>query len=186
MSVNIQFYKETFSWQLYLPLVNFQPYTEILSWQLHSSNPRLKHFQSNSNAVLVRDLLGAGIFSIVNRVPLRTAKPNKIPYQNRKCKVLEDEFHFLLECHLYTDLRKRYINKFFWTRPNMLKFIELMSIDHGNMLKQLSVFIEKAFQWRKEIILLWNKRCWVNFGVFYFLLHVVTFSLKTVKCSASL
>ena len=87
----------------------------------------------------------------------RWAKPNKIPYQNRKykvCNVLEDEFHFLLECPLYTDLRKRYINKFFWTRPNMLKFIELMSIDHGNMLKQLSVFIEKAFQRRKEIILL--------------------------------
>ena len=36
----------------------------------------------------------------------------------------------------------------------MLKFIELMSVDHGKMLKQLSVFIEKAFQCRKEIILL--------------------------------
>ena len=87
----------------------------------------------------------------------RWAKPNKTPYQNRKCKVcnvLEDEFHVLLECPLYTDLRKRYINKFFWTRLNMLKFIELMSIDHGNMLKQLSVFIEKPFQRRKEIILL--------------------------------
>lgn len=87
----------------------------------------------------------------------RWAKPNKIPYQNRKCKicnVLEDEFHFLLECPLYADLRKRYINKFFWTRPNMLKFIELMSTDHGKTLKQVSVFIEKAFQCRKEIILL--------------------------------
>ena len=87
----------------------------------------------------------------------RWAKPNEIPYQNRNCKecnVLEDEFHILLECPLYTDLRKRYINKFFLTRPNMLKLIELMSIDQGNMLKQLSVFIEKAFQWRKEIILL--------------------------------
>ena len=34
----------------------------------------------------------------------RWAKPNKIPYQNRKCKVcnvLEDEFHFLVECPLF-------------------------------------------------------------------------------------
>ena len=37
----------------------------------------------------------------------RWTKPNKTPYERRKCKdcnVLEDEFHFLFECPLYTDL----------------------------------------------------------------------------------
>lgn len=121
-----------FQYQNYLDVLNITKYRENLS-RLRLSSHRLE--------------VEVG----------RWAKPNKIPYQNRKCKVchvLEDEFHFLLECPLYTDLRKRYINKFFWARPNMLKFIELISISHGKTLKQLSVFIEKAFQLRKEIILL--------------------------------
>ena len=32
----------------------------------------------------------------------------------------------------------------------MLKFIELLSTEHGKTLKNLSVFIEKGFQLRKE------------------------------------
>ena len=64
----------------------------------------------------------------------RWAKPNKIPYEDRKCKVcnvLEDEFHFLLECPLYTDVRKVYIRRYYWRHPNMNKFIELISSEHG-------------------------------------------------------
>ena len=44
----------------------------------------------------------------------RWHKPEKIPFQNRKCKrcnVLEDEFHFLLECPMSKNLRKQYIKK---------------------------------------------------------------------------
>ena len=86
----------------------------------------------------------------------RWAKPNKIPYENRKCKncdVLEDEFHFVMECSLYGDLRKKYIRRYYWQRPNMLKFIELISTEHCKTLKILSVFIEKGFRLRKELLL---------------------------------
>ena len=50
------------------------------------------------------------------------AKPNKVPLDNRKCKicnVVEDKFHFILECILFKDLRKCYVNKCYWERPNM-------------------------------------------------------------------
>jgi len=43
----------------------------------------------------------------------RWHKPNVIPRHERKipvCSKLEEEFHFLLECPLYSDLRKTYIN----------------------------------------------------------------------------
>ncbi|MCG8046233.1 MAG: reverse transcriptase family protein, partial [Candidatus Thiodiazotropha endolucinida] len=86
----------------------------------------------------------------------RWVKPNKVPYENRKCKVcgiLEDEFHFLLECPLYTDLRRLYINRYFWNRPNMPKFIELLTAENTNLLKKLSTYIEKAFNLRKNIVL---------------------------------
>ena len=38
----------------------------------------------------------------------RRHKPNKIPYNERKCQyaILQKMFHFLLECPLYYDLRK--------------------------------------------------------------------------------
>ena len=87
----------------------------------------------------------------------RWAKLNKIPYENRKCKscnVLEDEFHFVLECPIYVEFRRRYISKYYWQRPNMLKFIQLICSEHCKTLKNLSVFIEKAFQLRKEIMYL--------------------------------
>ena len=46
----------------------------------------------------------------------RWAKPNKIPLENRKCRscdVLEDEFHFILQCSRYQDLREIYIKRYF-------------------------------------------------------------------------
>ena len=63
----------------------------------------------------------------------RWHKPDKIPLENRKCQncnTLEDEFHFILECHLYQDLRAEYIKRYYWVRPNMPKFIELLKSEN--------------------------------------------------------
>lgn len=120
----------SFRYQTYLNVLNIGKYRKSLS-QLRLSSHRLE--------------VEVG----------RWAKPHKVPYENRKCKVcntLEDEFHFLLECPLYTDLRKLYINKYFWRRPNMPKFIELLSADNTALLRKLSTYIEKAFKLRKDVI----------------------------------
>ena len=58
-------------------------------------------------------------------------KPNKIPYNERKCQLcntLEDGFHFLLECPLYYDLRKLLIYKYYWKHTNMIKYRLLDSL----------------------------------------------------------
>ena len=42
----------------------------------------------------------------------RWTRPNIIPVNERKCQncnVLEDEYHFVLECSLYNELRKQYL-----------------------------------------------------------------------------
>ena len=55
----------------------------------------------------------------------RWHNPHKIPRNERICIIcnsLEDEFHFLLECSLYTDLRNTYIKPYYWRYPNILKF----------------------------------------------------------------
>ena len=57
----------------------------------------------------------------------RWARPNRVPVDERKCRhgnTLEDEFHFLLECSLYRELRMQYIKRYFWNRPNVVKLKE--------------------------------------------------------------
>jgi len=64
----------------------------------------------------------------------RWSKPNPTPLSERNClfcNLLEDEYHFVLECNLYNALRKLYIPYYYRTRPNMLQMYEL--INAGNI-----------------------------------------------------
>ena len=84
----------------------------------------------------------------------RWHKPNVIPRNERKCPVcskLEDEFHFLLECPLYSDLRKMYINRYFSSHPNILKFKELLTSENSNVTRKLACYVFKGFQIRYNI-----------------------------------
>ena len=59
-----------------------------------------------------------------------------------------DEFHFLFDCELYSDLRHRYLKIYFWNRPNILKLKELMSSQNKKIICSLAIFIQKAFDMR--------------------------------------
>jgi hypothetical protein len=54
------------------------------------------------------------------------------------CNILEDEFHFILECSLNTDLRKIYIHKRYWKHPNMIKYVELLTIENVKIVRKLT------------------------------------------------
>ena len=50
----------------------------------------------------------------------RWARSARIPIEERKCvycDLLEDKFHFVLECKCYTELRNKYIPRYFFRRP---------------------------------------------------------------------
>lgn len=54
----------------------------------------------------------------------RWCRPERTPLDDKKCKIchiLENEYHVILECQLYTGLRKRLISKYYWGRTNMPK-----------------------------------------------------------------
>ena len=53
---------------------------------------------------------------------------------------------FIYESILYSDLRKQYIRKYFWNRPNMIKLKELISTTNKRTIRNLSLYIEKAFK----------------------------------------
>ena len=83
----------------------------------------------------------------------RWTGPARIPVDERKCthcELLEDEYHFILECNIYAELhvRNKYIPKYFWRRPSLFKFIELMNT--MKILRNLSIFIYHAFKCRAE------------------------------------
>ena len=47
-----------------------------------------------------------------------------------------------------------YIKRYYWQGPNKLKFTQLMSTEHYKTLNKPQCFIEKGFQFRKELLLL--------------------------------
>ena len=85
----------------------------------------------------------------------RWARPNRIPINDRicrVCKVLEDEYHFVIECRLYEELRNKHIPKYYWLRPSMLKFVQLMKSDKVKLIRNVSQYILHAFKLRSEIM----------------------------------
>lgn len=89
----------------------------------------------------------------------RWARPNSIPFEERKCKTcnqLEDEFHFLFECSIYTDLRRNHIRRYYINRPSMFKLVELFKTHYKKQLRDLSMYIFKALELRRNVVYVEN------------------------------
>lgn len=54
--------------------------------------------------------------------------------------------HFVLVCDFYTELRKLYIKKYFYVRPSMAKFINLLNSDSIFTLKKTWEICARMFQ----------------------------------------
>ena len=86
----------------------------------------------------------------------RWDRPTPTFYTERKCLIcnrndIEDEFHFTLICPAYDTLRKKYLSKYFWFRPNMIKFQALMNSDCDKTIIALAKFVHSAFKQRKAL-----------------------------------
>lgn len=85
----------------------------------------------------------------------RWVRPNPIPIDERKCslcEILEDEYHFVIECPLYQELRQQYISPFYWKKPSMYKFVKLINSTNVKCIRKLSAFIFQAFKLRTELL----------------------------------
>ena len=120
----------TFQFQPYLDKVNVFKYLQAYS-KLRMSSHRLE--------------VEAG----------RWVRQNRVPILERKCSfcnILEDEYHFVIQCAAYSELREKYISKYFWKRPNMFKFVELINSSNINYIRKLCIFIYHAFNLRTELL----------------------------------
>ena len=85
----------------------------------------------------------------------RWVRPTRILIGERKCvncNILEDEFHFVIECNMYTDLRIKYIPKYYLERPSMYKFVASVNTTSIKLLRNLSVYVCQAFICRTDLL----------------------------------
>lgn len=79
-----------------------------------------------------------------------------VPRNERICKfcnlrTIENEYHFLLICTLYTDIRKKYIKPYYCSWPTLNKFDKLMMSRNKKEISNLSKYIYFASKVRKEL-----------------------------------
>ena len=63
---------------------------------------------------------------------------------------VEDEYHFILICPKYENLREKYLPWRFRNFPSSAKFVDLMSSNNDQTVISLSTFIYQAFKVRKH------------------------------------
>ena len=68
------------------------------------------------------------------------------------CNKIEDEFHFLLECSRYHDIRKKLIPAYYWQSCSMYKFVKLIQCTDKKVIKGLAKFIHEAFKCRTSAV----------------------------------
>ena len=77
-------------------------------------------------------------------------KPN-VPYNERRCTLcnnpdVQEEFHNTLCCTKFDSLRVKHIKPYYYRRPSMLKFVELMSTENRRDIHRLMVFLKLTFK----------------------------------------
>ena len=68
---------------------------------------------------------------------------------DRKCNLcndIEDEYHFVVICVKYYDLRIKYLPKTLYTNPSMYKFLNFLNKENNANIKKLGLYLHFAFK----------------------------------------
>ena len=111
-------------------------------------------FKENCSSEAYIDILGSFRKCLVanfrcSGLPLKTiigVYYEKIDYDICFCDfwkipLIENEFHFFLECTAYREIRRRLIPLFYWNPPSMHKFKQLMRRTDLKWLNNLGIYI---------------------------------------------
>lgn len=78
------------------------------------------------------------------------------PYENRICKIcqleVETEYHFIMKCTTFNDLRIKYLPSKYYNNPNMHKFHLLLNTTTDSTVNNLAMFIFYALKLREEFV----------------------------------
>ena len=76
-----------------------------------------------------------------------------LPREHRLCRFcslndIEDEFHFILVCPLYGNLRVMYLKRYYYINPSMFKLVQILSVKNKKMLSNMAKYLIKAMRIR--------------------------------------
>ena len=106
-----------------------------------------KYLQTVMNDKLRQNLTAFRLVS--HRLEIETGRHNNVPREQRLCRICnmkqpESEYHFLLVCPAYHDLRLKYFPRSYISWPNLQKFENLMKNKSSKILNNISRFISSA------------------------------------------
>ena len=81
----------------------------------------------------------------------------RLPRNKRIClccntREIECEFHFILICPCYQQLRRIYSNQYYFNRPSVFKFIQLLQIENKDDLCKLAIYYQNAYDVRTSTL----------------------------------
>jgi hypothetical protein len=92
-----------------------------------------------------------------HKLMIEQGRHRHIAREDRKCELcsrneIEDEFHFILICDVYGELRARYIPPYYRRRPWMFKLVQLLNVRSKTVQHRLSKYILQALKLRDNFI----------------------------------
>ena len=89
------------------------------------------------------------------QINIEQGRYTNIPRNERMCSscelnLVEDEFHFVLICPLYSVLRSKYIKPHYFTRPSVFKLTQLLSVQNVKEIINLGHYIFDALLLRNK------------------------------------
>ena len=112
-----------------------------------------KYLECITNDKLLKEL--AAFRLSAHNFDIELGRHSNVPRENRLCRlcpmqIVESEYHYLLVCPLYGDIRRQFLTKTAWS--SVAKFLNIMSAQTNSFLKKLSKFIHAANITRSEAL----------------------------------
>jgi hypothetical protein len=55
--------------------------------------------------------------------------------------VVEDEYHFILQCEKYIDVRRRYLKKYYWQMPSCFRLVQINKLFYSKAILLMEIYI---------------------------------------------
>ena len=86
-----------------------------------------------------------------HKLPVEIGRWENTPLDERKYNIcskhdIGDEFHYLFVCNYFQAERKQVLKSYYYKRPNVIKFKDLLCTDNVKDLTQLSKFVNIILQ----------------------------------------
>ncbi|MEW8547414.1 MAG: reverse transcriptase family protein, partial [Candidatus Thiodiazotropha sp.] len=89
-----------------------------------------------------------------HRLPVEVGRWTSIPINERLCPLcstdIGDEYHYVMKCEFFKELRSQYIKPYYTRNINIIKFNELMNHKSKTVINKLCIFVDIIMKFFKD------------------------------------